>query len=75
MRGGAKPSPGSDNTLPLRDLKLHCLLKISICDTWWVPIGYELLEKQNGPPLHSGTFMLIECVPCCNAVAKQQGFM
>jgi hypothetical protein len=72
MRGGAKPSPGSDNTLPLRGLKLHRLLKISTSDTWWVPIGYELLEKQNGPPLPGGTFMLMSCVACCNAVAKSR---
>jgi hypothetical protein len=63
-----EPSPALVLITPsLRGLKLHRVWKISICDTQWVPIGYELLEKQIGPQLRGGTFMLIWCVPCCNA--------
>ncbi len=55
-----EPSPALVLITPsLKGLKLHRLLKISTCDTWWVPIGYELLEKQNGPLLRGGTFLCL----------------
>jgi hypothetical protein len=71
MRGGAKSSPGSDNTLP-NGFKAPPSFKDK---QLWVPIGYELLGKQNGPPLRKWKFYAyIMCALFAMlAVAKQAG--